>query len=135
MKGDLVESVRKGDRVIERRLNPVRVYTAPDGSSLTLHGRSLMLVRNVGHLMTIDAILDRDGKEVPEDILDALFTALIAKHDLLRTAGLRNSRAGSVYLVKPKKNGRASCRERVCEYVQNSVVAGAYKKKDKKNKG
>ncbi|MFC3962887.1 malate synthase G [Nocardia jiangsuensis] len=105
MKGDLAEEVSKGGKSFTRTMNPDRVYTALDGSELTLHGRSLLFVRNVGHLMTSDAILDPEGNEVPEGILDGLITSLIAKHALRDDAALKNSRTGSVYIVKPKMHG------------------------------
>ncbi|AXI54840.1 malate synthase G [Sulfitobacter sp. JL08] len=103
MKGDLSADVEKGGRTIERRLNPDRTYTAPDGSDVTVKGRALMLVRNVGHLMTNPAILDKDGNEVFEGLMDAMITTLIAMHDLQRDGG--NSLRGSVYVVKPKMHG------------------------------
>ena len=102
MKGTLVESVAKGGRSFERRLNPDRSYLAPDGSTFTLKGRSLMLVRNVGHLMTNPAVLDRNGREVPEGLLDAMCTTLIAMHDLRKREGARNSVTGSIYVVDRK---------------------------------
>ncbi|WP_024804700.1 malate synthase G [Nocardia sp. BMG51109] len=105
MKGDLSEEVSKGGKSFTRTMNPDRVYTAPDGSELTVHGRSLLFVRNVGHLMTSDAILDKNGDEVPEGILDGLFTSLIAMHSLNGTARVSNSRTRSVYIVKPKMHG------------------------------
>ncbi|RUZ81246.1 malate synthase G [Mesorhizobium sp. M7A.F.Ca.US.006.01.1.1] len=105
MKGDLAEEITKGGKSFVRKLNPDRSYTAPAGGTLTVPGRSLMLVRNVGHLMTNPAILDRDGNEVPEGILDAAMTALIALHDVGPNGRRANSRAGSMYVVKPKMHG------------------------------
>jgi len=105
MKGDLTAQVQKGGRTITRALAPDRDYTAPDGGTVTVKGRALMLVRNVGHLMRNPAILLPDGSEIFEGLMDAMVTALIAKHDLAKTEGPRNSVAGSVYVVKPKMHG------------------------------
>jgi malate synthase len=105
MKGDLKETFIKGGAEMTRSLNADRNYTAPDGSNLKLSGRSLMLVRNVGHLMTNPAILDKNGEEVPEGILDAMFTICIAMHDLNGNSDVQNSKTGSIYIVKPKMHG------------------------------
>lgn len=105
MKGDLQEEVTKGGSSFIRKLNPDTDITAPDGSTFELHRRSLMLVRNVGHLMTNPAILDRDGNEVPEGIMDAVITGLIALYDVGPKGRRKNSREGSMYVVKPKMHG------------------------------
>ena len=107
MKGDLAEQVAKGTTTFTRRLAADATYSAPDGSPLTLKTRALMLVRNVGHLMTTPAILDAEGREIGEGILDAYITTLCALHDLQKTGGARNSVTGSVYVVKPKMHGPA----------------------------
>jgi len=105
MKGNLQESFNKNGSQMTRELNPDRAYKAKDGSDITLPGRSLMLVRNVGHLMTNPGILDSTGAEVPEGIMDAMFTICIAKHDLENKGLYKNSKTGSIYIVKPKMHG------------------------------
>jgi malate synthase len=105
MRGDLEATVAKGDRTITRSLAEPRLFTAPDGSAFEISGRALLLARNVGHLMTTDAVLDANGAETPEGFLDAMVTVAAALADLRRPGGPVNSPAGSVYVVKPKMHG------------------------------
>ncbi|MBC3190722.1 malate synthase G [Pseudonocardia sp. C8] len=105
LKGDLTSEFEKGGTTVTRRVNPDRTYTAPDGSELTLPGRSLMLVRNCGHHMTTSAVRTADGQEVAEGVLDLLVTAVAGLYDLQHKGPHTNSRAGSVYIVKPKQHG------------------------------
>jgi malate synthase len=105
MKGDLTATFTKGNKTVTRTLNPDRVYTTPSGEELILPGRSLMFVRNVGHLMTNNSVLDQDGQEIYEGILDAVVTSLVAKHSLLGNGRYKNSAKGSIYIVKPKMHG------------------------------
>ena len=105
MQGDLTAEMQKGGKTMTRRLSADRQYLAPDGAAISIKGRALLWIRNVGHLMTNPAILDADGHEVFEGLMDAMITTLIAKHDLAKTTGPRNSEKGSVYVVKPKMHG------------------------------
>ncbi|BBB28284.1 malate synthase G [Neptunomonas japonica] len=105
MKGDLTEEVSKGGKTFTRSMNADREYTSLNGDSIALKGRSLMFVRNVGHLMTNSAIIDKDGNEVPEGILDAMVTSLISVHDVKELGKYRNTTTGSMYIVKPKMHG------------------------------
>ena len=105
IKGDLEETITRGGSSFVRKMNADRQYKASDGSQMSLNGRSLMFIRNVGHLMSNPAILCSDGSEIPEGIMDGVITSLISLHDIKRQSGLSNSTAGSIYIVKPKMHG------------------------------
>ena len=105
IKGDLEETITRGGSSFVRKMNADRQYKAADGSQMRLNGRSLMFIRNVGHLMSNPAILCSDGSEIPEGIMDGVITSLISLHDIKRQSGLSNSTAGSIYIVKPKMHG------------------------------
>ncbi|WP_458353180.1 malate synthase G [Peribacillus frigoritolerans] len=105
MRGDLAVTFKKDNKVMTRTMNPDRLYRAPDGGEFSLPGRSLMFVRNVGHLMTTNAVLDANGEEIPEGIMDTVMTSLLSKHSLLGNGTYQNSSEGSVYIVKPKMHG------------------------------
>ena len=133
MKGDLTDRFNKGGREVERRLNDDIPYLTPEGEEASLKGRSLMLVRNVGHLMTNSAFLDADGAPVPEGIMDAAITVLIALHDIKHDSRFYNSSEGSIYIVKPKMHGpeevEFSCRlfsrvEEMLGLPENTIKIG-----------
>ena len=105
MKGDLTIELSKNGQTVKRKLNADRQYQDPQGNNFSLHGRALLFVRNVGHLMTNNAILNSQGEEVPEGMMDALLTSLCALHDIRGPAAKGNSRTGSIYIVKPKMHG------------------------------
>ncbi|MFC8560882.1 malate synthase G [Peribacillus frigoritolerans] len=105
MRGDLAVTFKKDNKMMTRTMNPDRLYRAPNGEEFSLPGRSLMFVRNVGHLMTTNAVQDANGEEIPEGIMDTVMTSLLAKHSLLGNGKYQNSSKGSVYIVKPKMHG------------------------------
>ncbi|WP_435417090.1 malate synthase G [Parerythrobacter aurantius] len=133
IRGDLEESFEKGGRTMTRALSPDKTYTDRDGNAQTLPGRSLLFVRNVGHLMTNPAILLEDGTEIPEGIMDAVITSAIGAHDVRSLGKFGNSRTGSIYIVKPKMHGPEECRftndlfdavERLLDMPHNTIKVG-----------